>query len=58
MRKCNLFSILDQVLDDSDHTHPQYVNEKDKPFLSPSWMQPELVDLNVFMREVNDYSRE
>lgn len=57
MRKCNFFSIPDQVKDDGNHVHPQYVKE-DKPVPSPNWSRPKLVDLSILMREVNDYSRE
>lgn len=58
MRKCNFFSIPNQVKDDGNHIHPQSAKEKDKPVPSPDWSQPEMVDLNILMREVNDCSRE
>lgn len=58
MRKCNFLSIPDQLKDDGNHIHPQYAKEKDKPVPSLDWSQPEMVDLNVLMREVNDCSRE
>lgn len=57
MRKCAHFSIPNQIVDDSDHTHPQYENEV-KPILLPIWSQPKVVDLTVLMKEVIDFSRE
>lgn len=58
IRNCELFSIPNQVADDSDHTHLQYEIEVSKPILLPSWTWPEVVDLNELMREVNYFSRE
>lgn len=36
----------------------QHENEVNKPILLPSWTQPEVVDSNELMREVNDFSKE
>lgn len=57
MRKCGLFLVHDQVLDDRDHTHPQYENEIKKAILLPNWSKSEEIDLNALMREVLSFSR-
>lgn len=57
MRKCGFFLIPDQVLDDKDHTHPQYENEMKKAILLPNWSELEEIDLNVLMREVLSFYR-
>lgn len=57
MRKCGLFLIFDQVLDDRDHTHPHYENEMKKAILLPNWSESEGIDLNILMREVLNFSR-
>lgn len=57
MRKCGLFLIPNQVLDDKDHTHPQYESEMKKAILLPNWLESEEFDLNILMREVLSFSR-
>lgn len=57
MRKRGIFLIPDQILDDKDHTPPQYENEMNKAILLPNWSKQEVIDLNVLMREVLSFSR-
>lgn len=56
-RKCGLFLIPDQVLDDRDHMHPQYENEIKKATLLPNWSELEEIDLKILMREALSFSR-